>query len=157
MGLVAPEVEVEAGCPGRHADHAEVARHLRLEDPRTVDAVGESAGVDEQRHEVVELALEPLQMQPQLLAAPHGEVALHPAEGDGAAKEARAEQALLDPDQPFPQGLRPARGDGEGHVGRDGADVRDVVVDALQLQEHHAEVAGRGGGSTPASRSIAWA
>ena len=142
MRLVAPQVQVQPGRARHDPHHAEVARHLRLEDPRAVHAVGERAGVDQQRHEVVELALEPLEMQQQLLATPDGEVALHAAERHRAAQQTRAEEALLDPDEPFPQGLRPTRRDREGDIGCDSPDVRDMVVDALELEEHDAEVAG---------------
>ena len=141
MRLVAPQVQVQAGCTRRDSHNPEVARDLRVENPGAVHAVGERAGVDQQPHEVVELVPETLQMQHQLLATPDGEVALHAAERHGAAQETRAEKALLDPDEALAEGLRAARGHGEGHVRRDGADVRDVVVDALELQEHDAEVA----------------
>ena len=139
--LVTPEVEVDPGCPRHHPDHAQVARGLGGQDARAVDPVREGAGVDEQLDERVELASEALEVLAQLPPPAQGQLALHASDGDRAAHQPRAEEALLQGDQALPQDLRPARGDAEGHVGGDGADVGDVVVDALQLEEHDAQVA----------------
>ena len=81
-------------------------------------------------------------MHEQLVPAPQRQLALHPAERDRAPQEARPEEPFLDGDEAFPEHLGPAGRDREGDVGRDRADVGDVVVQPLQLEEHRPQVAG---------------
>ncbi len=51
-------------------------------------------------------------------------------------KQARAEEPLVQTDQPLALRLRAAGRDRERHVGRERADIGDVVVEALQLEQH---------------------
>jgi hypothetical protein len=73
-----------------------------------------------------------------------GEVA-DASDRDGAAQQPRPEQPLVQAHQAFPQRLGPTRGNGERHVGRQRADVGDVVVDALELQQDHTQHTGTRG------------
>ena len=79
---------------------------------------------------------------PQQLAAVRRQIAPDAAESDRAAQQSRAEEPILCPHETFAQRLGAARRDGEGDVGRQRADVGDVVVDALELQQDHPQGAG---------------
>ena len=68
-----------------------------------------------------------------------------PPRRDRAPQQPRPEQLVLQPDETLAQRLRPAGRDGERDVGRQRADIGDVVVDALELQQHHPQRAGAGG------------
>ena len=56
--VVSPEVSIHSRCTRGHPDDPEIARGLVREDSGSVHAVGERAGVDEQRDEVVEFLFE---------------------------------------------------------------------------------------------------
>ena len=106
--MVAAAIGVHARGARGHADDAEVAGRLGGERPRPVDAIGERAGVDEERDQIVERLLEPAQVRAQLVAPLARQIALDAAERDRAPQEPRAEQAIVT----AARGLRaaPARG-----------------------------------------------
>jgi hypothetical protein len=138
--VVTAQVLVEARGSRREPGDAEVPGRLRGEGPRAVDPVGEAARVDEQGHERLEVGFQAVEVTDELVTACGGEVRLHPADGHGPSQEARAEEPLLERDEPLAQELGVRGRDGEGHVGGDGPDVRDVVVDTLQLEQNDAQV-----------------
>jgi hypothetical protein len=59
------------------------------------------------------------------------------AEGDGASQQSSTEETLVQPDQTFALGLRETGR--YGNVGREGADVGDVVIQTLQFEQDHAQ------------------
>ena len=132
----------------------EIPRGLRAQHAGAVDTIGESAGVDQQRDQFVERPLERVQMFAKRLECRRREIARHASQRDRAPQQSRAEQ-------PGP-GARtsPSRRTCARLAGTVNAtsvamraDVGDVVVDALQLQQHHAERA-RAGGHLDAARGV---
>ena len=137
--MVAAQVLVEAGGPRGEPGDAEVPSRLHGQHSRAVDPVREAARVDQEGHERLEVGLQPADVGRQLLAARGREVRLHSADGHRPPQETRPEEPFLQRDEALAQELGVRGGDGERHVGGDRADVRDVVVDALQLEQHDAQ------------------
>ena len=66
MRQVAPQVAIDARGAGRHADDAEIARGLLGQHARGIHPIGERAGIDQRRDELVELRLQRSQMRLQI-------------------------------------------------------------------------------------------
>jgi hypothetical protein len=109
------------------------------ENAGAIDAIGEGAGVHKQSDQFVEPLLELVQVRAKRVARLRRQIARHSAQRDGPPQQSRAEQLVLQPDETFTQCLRPTGRHRERDVCRHCTDVCRVVVEALQLQQHHAK------------------
>ena len=118
----------------------EIARGLVAQDAGAVDAIGERPCVDQQRDQTRRTAARSVADGAQSVLRPAGGRSRVTPPSAIVPRSSRVPNSRsCRPHEPFAQGLRTARRHGERHVRREGADVRDVVVDALQLEQHHAQ------------------
>src|ERR1035438_7322225 len=61
IGMVAPDVAVDAGCASGDAHHAEVSRFIRIEDSSAFQPVARRVRGFDDPHQVLEFAVEDLQ------------------------------------------------------------------------------------------------
>ncbi len=110
--------------------------------PDALQTVARGIGGLDQRNQIAELPLDDLhsvEHRSSLLANP---IPSDPANRDHAAQEPASRQFFVQGDRHFPESPGVGVGDHEPDVGGNGADVGDVVVDALQLQQNGAHELG---------------
>src|SRR3970040_326722 len=95
VGMFSPQVGIHPRRARGDADDPQVSRRLMGEDPGTVDTIGERAGIDEERDQVVKLLLEGAKVRAESAHPRRREIALDAAQGYRTPQQPRPEQLVL--------------------------------------------------------------
>ena len=148
--VIAANVAVDAGGAGDVAEDTVVAGGAFGQAPCAAQTVDQHAVAHADRQHFLEV--DPHLLELALQRYDRGQLARQAAGGDRAAQQPVAGQGLVEPQQALAdaQGVR-LRQREPGVVG-DGAQVGDVVVEPLHLEEHHARPGGARRGLGPRQR-----
>src|SRR5712691_11594645 len=147
-GMIAPDIGVDPGGARHDAQHAVIAGRACRQPARALEPVADEGVVEGQRHDLLEVLERRIQLARQVEA--FREVAADSARHDAAAEQPIARHPLVEPQQPLTDAEAVRVRDGEAGVVDDHAEVGHVVVQALELEQDHAQIARaighRGGG-----------
>ena len=135
---VASGIGIDAARARDHSHHLHLARGLRGQPPGALQPLEHHGVVERQRRHVGKLAHEPIDIAREVRRRCRRHA--RDAAGDhDATQEPVTGQPLVEAQQLFaePEAVRVT--EGEARVVQDHADVADVVVEALQLEQHRAE------------------
>ena len=156
VGMVAAHIEIDAGSAAADADDSQGLGLFGTQDAGVLQAVAGGIGRLDQCDQV-ELALHLVSRR---RAAGRTAPAAHARRTPPTHTMPRSKRlpvsSSLSAQHHFPQPAGVGVGDHEADVRRDGSDIGDVVVDALQFQQDGAHERARGGTSISAALSTAW-
>src|SRR5437867_3954296 len=136
---IAAQVVVEAGSAAGDAHHAEVSRDFGLEYAGGFQAVARAGGFTNQFDQRFKLWLQPGDELLERLELVGIKIETHAAQAGHAAQQAVARELLVGAKHAFLEAHGVGVGDDKRHIGGNGADVRDMIVDALQFQADRAQ------------------
>src|SRR5206468_5793749 len=139
--MIAPGVRVDTTGAGRKSDHLEFAYQIVAQHTGGLQAVQHRGAVQRYGHDLVEVFLDLLDGVDgggNLKVGEFGD--RHAAGHDGSSQQTVSREPVVEPKHVFskPQGM--GIGDGKAGIRAYSADIRNVVIEALQFLKHHPKV-----------------
>src|SRR5947208_8195503 len=135
--MIAARVEISAGGAADVPEHAVIVRELRVQHAGRLQAVDYQRVLETNGDDLVEIGDRGIDVPNQIVR--DLEVADEPARIEDAAEKPRAGELLGQAQAPFADAVAVRVRDGESRVVHNRAEIGDVVVHALQLEEQNAE------------------